>query len=83
MLLSGAGGLEPGAKVRFSLNLGGGAAPVEGSARVVRAGDEGRAALVFEQISRDERQRLIHFVFERQRAALANVGRVVNRRSSR
>jgi c-di-GMP-binding flagellar brake protein YcgR len=35
---------------------------------------------VFEQISKDDRQRLIHFVFERQREALAKVGRVIDHR---
>ena len=80
MLLSGADGLEPDSLVRFSLNLGGEAPEIEGSARVVRADDEGRRALVFEQISQHDRQRLIHFVFERQREALAKVGRVISHR---
>jgi PilZ domain len=82
MLLSGADGLPLGSHVRFSLNLGPGCEPIEGNAQVVRAGDEGRRALVFEQISRSDRQRLIHFVFERQREALAKVGRVIDHRSA-
>jgi len=82
MLVSGADGLPLGAHVRFSLNLGAGSAPVEGHAQVVRAGDEGKRALVFDQISRSDRQRLIHFVFERQREALAKVGRVIDHRSA-
>jgi c-di-GMP-binding flagellar brake protein YcgR len=49
---------------------------------VVRAADEGKRALVFDQISRTDRQRLIHFVFERQREALAKVGRVIDHRSA-
>ena len=53
MLLSGAERLPLGAHVRFSLNLGPGAEPIEGNAQVVRAGDEGKRALVFDQISRD------------------------------
>lgn len=80
MLLSGAGRLEPDSIVRFTLNLGPGAREIEGRARVVRSDDEGRRALVFEQISEDDRQRLIHFVFERQREALAKVGRVIDHR---
>jgi hypothetical protein len=80
MLLSGAEDLEPDSVVRFSLSLGAGTHEIEGRARVVRADDEGRRALVFEQISRSDRQRLIHFVFERQREALAKVGRVINHR---
>ena len=82
MLVSGADALPLGAHVRFSLNLGAGSAPIEGHAQVVRAGDEGRRALVFDEISRSDRQRLIHFVFERQREALAKVGRVIDHRSS-
>ena len=82
MLLSGADELPLGTHVRFSLNIGAGSKPIEGNAQVVRAGDEGRRALVFEQISRADRQRLIHFVFERQRDALAKVGRVIDHRSA-
>jgi hypothetical protein len=77
MLLGGGDRLELDSVVRFRLSLGAGVREIEGRARVVRADDEGRRALVFEQISQDERQRLIHFVFERQREALAKVGRVI------
>ena len=80
MLLSGADGIEADSVVRFSLSLGAGAPEIEGQARVVRADQEGRRALVFEQISADDRQRLIHFVFERQREALAKVGRAISHR---
>src|ERR1700759_5347117 len=80
MLLTGANGLELDSVVRFSLGLGAGEPDIEGHARVVRSDDEGRRALVFEQISDDDRERLIHFVFERQRQALAKVGRVISHR---
>lgn len=80
MLLTGANGLELDSVVRFSLGLGAGEPDIEGQARVVRSDDEGRRALVFEQISDDDRERLIHFVFERQRQALAKVGRVISHR---
>jgi hypothetical protein len=80
MLLSGADRLELDSVVRFSLSLGADGRDIEGRARVVRADDQGRRALVFEQISADDRQRLIHFVFERQREALAKVGRVIRPR---
>lgn len=80
MLLTGAANLAPDSVVRFSLDLGKGEAEIRGQARVVRADDEGRRALVFEQISQDDQQRLIHFVFERQREALAKVGRVIDHR---
>jgi hypothetical protein len=80
MLLTGAADLELDTVVRFSLRLGSSAGDIEGLARVVRADDAGRRALVFEQISQADRQRLIHFVFERQREALAKVGRVIDHR---
>lgn len=83
MLLSGADRLELDALVRFTLNLGAGMEEISGLARVVRADGEGRRALVFEQISADDRQRLIHFVFERQRDALAKLGRVTKHRRAR
>jgi hypothetical protein len=82
MLISGADQLEPDAVVRFTLHLGNGAPDIGGSARVVRADEQGRRALVFEQISKDDRQRLIHFVFERQREALAKLGRVIDHRKT-
>jgi len=82
MLVSGADSLPLGAHVRFSLHLGPGVTPIEGNAQVVRAADEGKRALVFDQISRADRQRLIHFVFERQREALAKLGRVIDHRSA-
>jgi hypothetical protein len=83
MLLGGGDRLELDSVVRFRLSLGAGTPDIEGRARVVRADDEGRRALVFEEIDPDERQRLIHFVFERQREALAKVGRVTSPRRAR
>jgi len=80
MLLGGGDRLELDSVVRFRLSLSAGVPDIEGRARVVRADDEGRRALVFEEIDPDERQRLIHFVFERQREALAKVGRVISHR---
>lgn len=80
MLLSGADCLELDSTVRFALKLGAITPEITGSARVVRADGEGRCALVFEDISEDDRELLIHFVFERQREALAKVGRVIKHR---
>jgi PilZ domain len=80
MLLTGADRLELDSLVRFALKLGSGAQEITGWARVVRADEQGRRGLVFEQIDEEDRQRLIHFVFERQREALAKVGRVTKRR---
>jgi PilZ domain len=83
MLLSGADRLELDSVVRFKLDLGAGTDEIAGLARVVRADEVGRRALVFEQISADDRQRLIHFVFARQRDALAKLGRVTKPRRAR
>jgi hypothetical protein len=80
MLLSGAARLELDSSVRFTLELGAGLPEITGTARVVRADGEGRCALVFEEISEDDRELLIHFVFERQREALAKLGRVIDHR---
>lgn len=71
MLLRGLEHLEEGHRVRFSLELGGEEAPIEGCARVVRTDAHGQRGLVFEAISSTERQRLIHYIFDRQRAARA------------
>jgi PilZ domain len=80
MLLSRGEGLELDSVVRFRLGLGAGAGEIEGRARVVRSDQEGRRALVFEEISKTDRERLIHFVFTRQREVLAKVGRVISHR---
>jgi c-di-GMP-binding flagellar brake protein YcgR len=80
MLLGGADRLELDSLVRFTLKLGAGTDEIAGWARVVRADEHGRRGLVFEQIDDDDRQRLIHFVFERQRAALAKLGRPTKHR---
>ena len=71
MLLTAVEGLKPGMQVRFRMAVSDGEAPIEGSGRVVRVSDDGELALMFEQISRIERQRLIRFVFECMRAARA------------
>jgi hypothetical protein len=67
MLLGGAGALELGAVVHFSLDLGPDTGTIQGRARVVRSDHEGRRGLEFEEIC---------FVFQRQREALAKVGHV-------
>jgi hypothetical protein len=57
--------------VHFELFLDEEEPPVTGQARVIRATQESQQAIVFEAISRVDRERLIHFIFERQRRALA------------
>ena len=70
MLLSGAERLELNTQIRFQLELEG-ELPIEGRARVVRADGGERRGVVFEEIDEADRQRLIRFIFDRQRAALA------------
>lgn len=71
MLLVGADELKPDQRVRFRMALGHGELPIAGTARVVRIRDDGKRALVFEEIDEDDRQRLIRFVFECMRTARA------------
>ncbi len=67
MLLSGPERLALDDHVRFRLHLDADAAAIRGMARVVRCASGNQRALVFEQISRQDRDRLIHFIFDRQR----------------
>lgn len=69
MLLSGTDGLGSGDEVEFRIDLQEGAAPVEGRGRVVRTIEDGRRAIAFDSISEEDRERLIHFVFEAERIA--------------
>jgi hypothetical protein len=86
MLLRGLEHLVEGQRVRFSLELSDSEPPIQGGARVVRAGREGQRGLVFDAILPGERQRLIHFIFEKQRIARARTrdgaGKRRNRRSA-
>ncbi len=83
MLLRGREPLEAGQQVRFTLDLGPGLAPIVGTARVVRTEDAGQCGVVFEAISSAERQRLIHFIFDVQRAALAKTRTVAGHKRRR
>jgi c-di-GMP-binding flagellar brake protein YcgR len=71
MLLTGTDTLEPEQTLRFTMALGDGQAPVQGDARVVRVREDGKRAVVFEQIDEGDRERLIRFVFECMRRARA------------
>lgn len=82
MLLEGLEDLSEGQRVRFSLELDPGAPPVQGAARVVRTEGITERGLKFETISEPDRERLIHFIFDRERAARA-ITREGARRSSR
>ncbi|MGA9859070.1 MAG: PilZ domain-containing protein [Solirubrobacteraceae bacterium] len=71
MLLSGPDTLGPDQGVRFSMSLTDGELPILGTARVVRVKEDGKCALVFDEIEESDRQRLIRFVFQCMRNARA------------
>jgi hypothetical protein len=71
MLLVGVDELRPDQTVHFKMTLGADEEPVHGMGRVVRIRDDGKRAVVFEEISDEDRQRLIRFVFDRMRIARA------------
>lgn len=71
MLLSGPDNLQLDDHIRFRLHLDATSAPIRGRGRVVRVASENQRAVVFEEISRQDRERLIHFIFDRQREARA------------
>jgi hypothetical protein len=76
MLLTGPESIQLDSSVRFSLHLGDSLGPISGRGRIVRVEAGGRRAMVFDEISAADRQRLIHFIFQRQRSALAKGVRV-------
>ncbi|HTU95428.1 MAG TPA: PilZ domain-containing protein [Solirubrobacteraceae bacterium] len=71
MLLADAEGLEVDQTIHFAISIVTTELPIEGVARVVRVREDGKRALMFEQISDHDRQRLIRFVFECMRTARA------------
>lgn len=71
MLLAGTPHMRIGDRISFELALGSDREPVRGVACLVRHEPSGRGAFSFEEITERDRQRLIGFVFERLRNALA------------
>jgi hypothetical protein len=57
--------------IRFAISIVTTELPIEGIARVVRIREDGKRALMFDQIAEHDRQRLIRFVFECMRTARA------------
>ena len=57
--------------IRFTISIVTTELPIEGIARVVRIREDGKRALMFEEIAEHDRQRLIRFVFECMRTARA------------
>ncbi len=58
-------------ELQFSLDLGPKQTPVVGMAKVVRVEEDDQLGIVFTEISDVDRDRLIRFIFDRQRRALA------------
>lgn len=68
-------GLEPGDAVELSFAVAAGEPPIEVGARVVRVVDGNLRAVHFERVQQADRERIIHFIFERQRLELQRVRR--------
>lgn len=70
LLLSDPLGLPSGAAVAIEIELSPGSAPVLAHGRIVREVGEGAKGVRIELIARDDRERLVRFVVERERHAL-------------
>ncbi|MGA2471693.1 MAG: PilZ domain-containing protein [Solirubrobacteraceae bacterium] len=68
LLLAGPENLEPGEQISFRLRLDAASEPIVGMASVVRVG-AGHPAVTFDSIAEDDRDRLVHFIFDRERSA--------------
>jgi PilZ domain len=68
LLLAGPDALRVGEQVRFRLTLAKGSPPIEGVGTVVRTDVQGRRALCFDEIAAGDHRRLVHFIFDCQRA---------------
>jgi hypothetical protein len=68
-LLAGPEDLQEGDRVDLTVKLTEGHAPLDVSAEVVRITGDGHRGVHITRIDENDRERLIHFVFERQRAA--------------
>jgi hypothetical protein len=71
MLVSARRAFEPDAELHFSLGLGAELPPLHGIGQIVRCSQDNEFGIVFTEISAHDRERLISFVFDRQRKALA------------
>ncbi|MGB2710044.1 MAG: PilZ domain-containing protein [Conexibacter sp.] len=69
LLAAGPETLSVDDEVCFRIDVGGGEPAIEGRGRVVRLADAGGRAIGIEELGREARQRLIRFVFERERIA--------------
>ena len=71
MLVAAKGDLTPGTELAFSLTLSSKQPPVTGIGEIVRTSEARQLAVAFREISDLDRDRLIRFLFDRQRRALA------------
>ena len=69
LLLGGPEDLEMDEWVTLAIDVGQGEPPIHAGGRVVRETNEGHKGVRIEMIEEGDRERLIHFVFERQRIA--------------
>jgi hypothetical protein len=69
LLLGGPEDLEMEDSVKVDIDVGDGEPPIHARGRVVRVTREGHRGVRIEMIEEGDRERLIHFVFERQRRA--------------
>lgn len=69
LLLGGPEDLEMDELVRVDIDVGEGETPIHAGGRVVRATRDGHRGVRIEMIEEGDRERLIRFVFERQRLA--------------
>lgn len=67
MLLNGVETLRPGDGFRFVLELPDDGEKIDAHARVVREGPRGQRGCAFETVTEEDRERIVRFVFERQR----------------
>jgi PilZ domain-containing protein len=69
VLLAGPDTLQIGDRLRFRLLLDGGASSIDGTGHVVRYGPGGYRAIAFSDVTAADRERLIRFIFEFERAS--------------
>jgi hypothetical protein len=68
-LLAGPDDLQEGDQIELTVRLGEGYAPLQAGAEVVRVTGDGHRGVRITAIDDIDRERLVHYVFERQRAA--------------
>jgi hypothetical protein len=68
ILLAGPSTLKIGEQIQFRLTTTPGAAPITGTATVVRTDSQGHRAIRFDEIDAGDQRRLVRFIFDCQRA---------------